>query len=60
MKPKLAPCGHVGEVIVGDYVQCKTCDPERESTRPEITQTFLFDPDDDDLWSQWKRMDDEG
>ena len=38
-----APCGHEGEVVIGTYVQCRTCDcsdaipapiEEDERTRP--------------------------
>lgn len=25
-KRTMAPCGHIGEVIIGTYVQCKRCD----------------------------------
>lgn len=42
----MAPCGHMGEVVIGTYVQCRRCDraavPEHvvpEKTEPVFTAT---------------------
>lgn len=34
-----APCGHMGEVVIGTYVQCLTCDKGTvpEHVDPELT-----------------------
>jgi len=35
-KPRLAPCGHPGVPVVGNYVQCPRCDamPNRDQVDP--------------------------
>ena len=38
----LAPCGHFGEHVVGQYVQCLECDAIPEEIDPEETPKLLF------------------
>lgn len=38
-----APCGHLGEVVIGTYVQCLDCDRDAipEEIEPEETRPIL-------------------
>lgn len=40
---KLAPCGHPGEPIIGQFVNCKTCNNVPELVLDEeTTEPFVF------------------
>ena len=38
-KSALAPCGHIGQVVIGNYVQCVGCDTGK--TKPIARTDFL-------------------
>lgn len=52
-KRALAPCGHEGEYVIGQYVQCETCDkaavPEELEDTSRITKRLCAHCGSDDI-----------